>query len=144
MFLDRNRMRAFTAPVLFGGSAFFLVGEIRSAEPAESWFGETGRIRLKVTNVATSPILREALKTKALPLTFASILLTLVFMPVACSIGVRSVRAFSTFGLTAAQYYDPVQASFFLVILASATFALHTIAISCKLAALLRRLESKK
>jgi hypothetical protein len=52
MSLDRNGIWVHIAPVLFGGSAFFLAREIRSAEPAESRFGETGRVRLKVTNVA--------------------------------------------------------------------------------------------
>ena len=90
------------------------------------------------------PRVRDALKTKALPLAAASILLTLVFMPVAWSIAVRSMREFFAFGLAAGQHYDPVQAAFFLVVLASAVFAFHTIALSCKLAALLKKLEAKK
>lgn len=81
---------------------------------------------------------------RALPLTIASIGVSLIFLPDAVKISLDSIFGYSTQGIFYLYSYSATRTAFCFVVAMSSTIAAHLIVFSIKLIRLRKRLAEKK
>jgi len=81
---------------------------------------------------------------RAVPLSLAASTLALLFLPDTFQIFLKSLNAYSHYGIKTISQYDAVQTAFCTVVVFSASIAVHAIILACKLGWLRHRLRYSK
>jgi len=94
-----------------------------------------------------NPVIKEiaaTLSTKSIPLSLASLLVAMVFLPNSVLLIIKAIETIEQGGLVAALFqYNAVEAAFIAVELLAVALAIHTSTLLYKLGKLLKKVKSK-